>query len=155
MGLTRAEQLDVEGRYWLPIERHTGETIGAFWRHYHLMTTDRQVSACVEQSKNSAFQHSLPLMDHEPRKAKADIWPHHAEIYGLLLDPSTEEDAEIRRQLEYINTFGRAAYPLAMSAYSDHARGLNPRRELIETLEWIQALYLRRALVGLPAERLI
>src|SRR5690606_27645930 len=39
--------------------------------------------------------------------------------------------------------------------YSDHARGLIDRDELIETLEWTQALYLRRALVGLPPERLI
>jgi len=155
MGLTHAEQLDVEERYWLPIERHTGETIGAFWRHYLVMTTGREVAAGGEHGVYSAFRHSFPRVDVERLQADADIWRHYAEIYGLLLDPSTEEDAEIRRQLEYINTFGRAAYPLAMSAYSDHARGLIPRRELIETLEWIQALYLRRALVGLPAERLI
>ena len=27
MGLTHAEQLDVEARFWLPIEQHTGETL--------------------------------------------------------------------------------------------------------------------------------
>src|SRR5690606_22733090 len=60
-----------------------------------------------------------------------------------------------RQQLEYLGTFGRAAFPLAMSAYSNHARGSISRAELIETLEWTQALFLRRALVGLPTERLI
>ncbi|MDP3950946.1 DUF262 domain-containing protein, partial [Microbacterium sp.] len=155
MGLTHSEQLDVEERYWLPIERHTGETIGAFWRHYLVMTTGREIAANGEHGVYSAFRHSFPRVDVEHLQADADIWRHYAEIYGILLDPSSEEDAEIRRQLEYVNTFGRAAYPLAMSAYSDHARGIIPRAELIETLEWIQALYLRRALVGLPAERLI
>ncbi|MDQ0645624.1 DUF262 domain-containing protein [Microbacterium murale] len=155
MGLTHAEQLDVEERYWLPIERHTGETIGAFWRHYLVMTTGREIAANGEHGVYSAFRHSFPRVDVERLQADADVWRHYAEIYGTLLDPSSEKDAEIRRQLEYVNTFGRAAYPLAMSAYSDHARGLIPRDELIETLEWIQALYLRRALVGLPAERLI
>ncbi|MFP3416114.1 hypothetical protein SB773_32235, partial [Bacillus sp. SIMBA_074] len=42
-----------------------------------------------------------------------------------------------------------------LSVYSDHARGVIDRAELLETLEWIQSLYLRRALVNLPAERLI
>lgn len=155
MGLTHAEQLDVEERYWLPIERHTGETIGAFWRHYLVMTTGRELAANGEHGVYSAFRHSFPRVDVEHLQADADRWRHYAEIYGILLDPTSEKDAEIRRQLEYVNTFGRAAYPLAMSAYSDHASGLIPRAELIETLEWIQALYLRRALVGLPAERLI
>src|SRR5690606_24860811 len=72
-----------------------------------------------------------------------------------LLDPSREQDAGIRAQLQYVNAFGRATYPLVMSAYSDHARGVIDRAELIETLEWLQALYLRRAITGLPLERLI
>lgn len=155
MGLSHAEQLDVEERFWLPIERHTGETIGAFWRHYLVMTTGREVAANGEHGVYSAFRHSFPRVDVEHLQADAEIWRHYAEIYGILLDPALEQDAELRRQLEYINTFGKAAYPLAMSAYSEHARGLLSRDELLETLEWTQALYLRRALVNLPAERLI
>lgn len=155
MGLTHAEQLDVEARFWLPIEQHTGEMIGAFWRHYLVMTTGREVAADGEHGVYAAFRRSFPSVDAQHLQSDAEIWRHYAEIYGILLDPSLEADSEIRRQLVYINTFGRAAYPLAMSAYSDHARGLITREELIETLEWTQALYLRRALVGLPAERLI
>lgn len=155
MGLTHAEQLDVEERFWLPIERETGEMIGAFWRHYLVMTTGREVTADGEHGVYAAFRRSFPSVDVAHLQSDAEIWRHHAEIYGILLDPSRETDAEIRRHLEYINTFGRAAYPLAMSAYSDHSRGLITRDDLIETLEWTQALYLRRALVGLPTERLI
>jgi len=155
MGLTHAEQLDVEERFWMPIERHTGEMIGAFWRHFLVMTTGREVTTDGEHGVYAAFRRSFPNVDAQHLQSDAATWRHYAEIYAVLLDPSRESDAEIRRQLEYLNTFGRAAYPLAMSAYSDHARGMIARAELIETLEWTQALYLRRALVGLPSERLI
>lgn len=155
MGLTHAEQRDVEERFWLPIERYTGETIGAFWRHYLVMTTGRELAANGEHGVYSAFRQSFPRVDVDRLQADAEIWRHYAEIYSILLDPSREQDAEIARQLRYVNTFGRAAYPLVLSAYSDHARGLIPREELIETLEWIQALYLRRTLVNLPNERLV
>ncbi|MBO0979182.1 DUF262 domain-containing protein [Microbacterium sp. SD291] len=155
MGLTHAEQLDVEARFWLPIERHTGETIGAFWRHYLVMTTGREVAANGEHGVYSAFRRSFPRVDVAHLQADAEIWRHYAEIYGILLDPSREGDPEIASQLRFVNTFGRAAYPLVLSVYSDHVRGLIEREELIETLERIQALYLRRTLVNLPTERLI
>ncbi len=155
MGLTHSQQLDVEERFWLPIERHTDEAIGAFWRHYLVMTTGREVASNGEHGVYSAFRSSFPRVDLDHLRADAERWRHYAEIYGVLLDPSREPDIEIRRHLEYVNTFGKAAYPLALSVYSDHARGLAQREELIETLEWIQALYLRRALVNLPTVRLI
>ncbi|MEV4667525.1 DUF262 domain-containing protein [Microbacterium sp. LWO12-1.2] len=155
MGLTHTEQLDVEGRFWLPIEQYTGEAIGAFWRHYLVMTTGREVAANGEHGVYSAFRHSFPHVDVEHLQAHAEVWRHYAEIYGILLDPSQEGDPEIARQLRHVNTFGRAAYPLVLSVYSDYSRGIVGREELLETLDWIQALYLRRTLVNLPTERLI
>ena len=155
MGLTHSEQLDVEARFWLPIERRTGEAIGAFWRHFLVMTTGREVAANGEHGVYSAFRHSFPHVDLEHLQAHAEVWRHYAEIYGVLLAPKTEPDAEIARQLGYVNTFGRSAYPLVLAAYSDYRRGVIERAELLETLEWIQALYLRRTLVNLPNERLV
>ncbi|WCM56707.1 DUF262 domain-containing protein [Microbacterium sp. EF45047] len=155
MGLSHAEQLAVEEEFWLPIERSTGETIGAFWRHYLVMTTGREVAAAGEHGVYAAFRSSFPRVDLERLRSEATVWREYAEIYGTLLDPSREPDHEIRRQLGFLNTFGRIAYPLAMSAYGDHRRGLIDRAELIETLEWVQAMFLRRAIVGLPPERLI
>jgi len=155
MGLTHAEQLDVETRFWLPIEQHTGEAIGAFWRHYLVMTTGRELAANGEHGVYSAFRRSFPRVDVAHLQADAENWRHFAEIYGVLLDPSREQDPEIARQLRYVNTFGRSTYPLVMSAYSDHTRGVIGREELIETLEWIQTMHLRRTLVNLPGERLI
>ena len=155
MGLSHAEQVEVETRYWLPIEQHTGEAIGAFWRHYLVMVTGREVAANGEHGVYSAFRQSFPRVDAAHLQADAENWRHFAEIYGILLDPSRESDEEVARQLRAVNTFGRAAYPLVLSAYSDHARGRIDRDEFLQTLEWLQAMYLRRALVNLPTERLV
>ncbi|WP_309128434.1 DUF262 domain-containing protein [Microbacterium sp.] len=155
MGLSHAEQLAVEEEFWLPIERHTGEAIGAFWRHYLVMKTGREVAPAGEHGVYAAFRDRFPRLDLEHLRSDAAVWREYAEIYGILLDPSREQDATIRKQLEHVNTFGRATYPLVMSAYGDYRRGAIGQDELIETLEWVQAMFLRRAVVGLPADRLI
>ncbi|MDT0157320.1 DUF262 domain-containing protein [Microbacterium sp. ARD32] len=155
MGLSHAEQLRVEEEFWLPIEQHTGETIGAFWRHYLVMTTGREIDAVGEHGVYAAFRGSFPRLDLARLREDAAAWREHAEIYGILLDPSREPDDGIRLHLQHVNAFGRATYPLVMSAYGDHRRGAITRAELIEVLEWVQALFLRRAIVGLPTNRLI
>ena len=155
MGLSHAEQLAVEEEFWLPIERHTGETIGAFWRHYLMMMMGREIDASGEHGVYAAFRGSFPLLDVAHLRDDAESWREYAEIYGILLNPSLEPDATIRLQLQHLNTFGRTAYPLVMSAYADHRRGVTTSDDLVEVLEWVQALFLRRAIVGLPTDRLI
>lgn len=61
MGLSHAEQVDVEARFWVPIEHHTGESIGAFWRHYLVLMTGREVAANGEHGVYSAFRQSFPV----------------------------------------------------------------------------------------------
>ncbi|GAA3948411.1 DUF262 domain-containing protein [Microbacterium soli] len=155
MGLSHTEQLRIEEEFWLPIERSTGETIGAFWRHYLVMTTGREIDADGEHGVYAAFRASFPRLSAQQLRADAAAWRDAAEIYSTLLDPRREADAVIRLQLQHVNAFGRAAYPLVMSAYRDHRRGAISRDELIEVLEWVQSLFLRRAIVGLPTHRLI
>lgn len=155
MGLSHSEQQEVEEEFWLPIERNTGEMIGAFWRHYLTMTTGREVAVAGEHGVYSAFRHEFPRLGLDDLRAQAEVWRDFSAIYRVLLDPEQETDPEIRRQLRYLNTFGRATYPLAMSAYRDHALGRIPTAELVLILERIQALLLRRAVVGLPTDRLI
>ncbi|UNK72351.1 DUF262 domain-containing protein [Microbacterium sp. H1-D42] len=155
MGLSHAEQLRIEEKFWLPIERATGEAIGAFWRHYLVMMLGREIDAAGEHGVYAAFRGSFPRLDVDKLRADAAVWREYAEIYGILLNPQGESDAEIRRHLEHLNTFGRATYPLVMSAYGDHRRGAISRAELIEVMEWAQAMFLRRAVVGLPTDRLV
>src|SRR5690606_23712059 len=100
MGLSHAEQLSVEEDYWLPIERHTGETIGAFWRHYLVLMTGREIDASGDHGVYAAFRGSFPRLDLQRLHTDAAAWRDHAEIYGILLDPRGEPDPLIRRHLE-------------------------------------------------------
>ncbi len=155
MGLSHAEQNEIEDEYWLPIERATGEQIGSFWRHYLVMLTGREVAADAERGVYDAFRHEFPRLDVATLRRRATEWREYAGIYGLLLDPSLVEDAAISRQFTYLNTFGRGSYPLVMRLYRDHAHGTLGFDDLIASLEQLQSLLLRRRIVGISTDRLV
>ncbi len=155
MGLSHAEQTEVEDEYWLPIEQNTGDAIGAFWRHYLVMTTGREVTVAGERGVYDAFRHTFPRLDHDTLREHAAGWREYSDIYRVLLNPREEPDAELARQLASVSTFGRGMYPLVMRAYHDHLHGELDREALVEMLEHVQALLLRRAVVGIPNDRLV
>lgn len=155
MGLSHAEQQQIEDDYWLPIERATGDAIGTFWRHFLVMTTGREITGATEHGVYAAFRQSFPRGSASQLESDAAHWRAHAELYAVLRDPSLESDAALREHFTHINTFGRATYPLVLRVYGDYRAGVRTRAEVIEVLEWVQALYLRRAIVGLPTERII
>ena len=155
MGLSHAQQSAIEDEFWVPIEQNTGDAIGSFWRHYLIMTTGREVTVAGERGVYDAFRQRFPRLDHDALRAIAAEWREYSDIYRVLLDPASAPDAELARQISYVNTFGRGMYPLVMRAYRDHLHGDLDRAGLIETLEHVQALLLRRALASLPNDRLV
>ena len=155
MGLSHAEQTEIEEEFWLPIEDATGNAIGSFWRHYLVMLTGREVAVAGEHGVYSAFRDRFPRIDVDTLRAQAREWRSFAEVYRMLLDPSTAESDAVSTQVRYLNTFGRGAYPLALRAVHDHRTGIIDEEELVATLEQLQSLLLRRTIVGLGNERLI
>ncbi|MBN9214440.1 MAG: hypothetical protein ABS62_09460 [Microbacterium sp. SCN 70-200] len=155
MGLSHAEQSEIENDYWLPIEDATGEQIGAFWRHYLVMLTGREVAVAGERGVYDAFRHEFPRLDVDTLRQRAAQWREFAQIYGVLLDPAQAPDTEIARQLGYLNTFGRGVYPLVMRLYRSHAHGELGIDELLSSLEQLQSLLLRRKIVGISTDRLV
>ncbi|KAA9110485.1 DUF262 domain-containing protein [Microbacterium rhizomatis] len=155
MGLSHTEQTEIEEQYWLPIERATGEQIGSFWRHFLIMTSGREVTVAGERGVYDAFRQRFPRLDVASLRDRAAEWRAYAEVYRVLLDPAQEPDAEISRQLGYANTFGRGMYPLVMRAYNDFLTGQADRTPTIELLENVQALLLRRTIVGIGNDRLV
>jgi hypothetical protein len=155
MGLTHAQQSEIENDFWVPIEQATGEQIGAFWRHYLIMLTGREVAVAGERGVYDAFRHEFPRLDLATLRTRAATWRRFAEIYGLLLDPRRSDDAEVARQLEYLNTFGRGVYPLVLRLYRDYDDGALSADELIVSLEHLQSLLLRRKIAGLATDRLV
>ena len=155
MGLSHAEQIEIEDSFWLPIEQNTGESIAGFWQHYLVMTTGHDADTTGGRGVYDAFRHSFPRLDLTSLREHAAEWREYSEIYRILLEPARAGDGEIARQLAFINTFGRGMYPLVMRAYRDHSRGSVRAKALIETLEQVQSLLLRRTIVGLDNERLV
>lgn len=155
MGLTHAEQTEIEQEFWQPIEQSTGEQIGAFWRHYLIMLTGREVVVEGERGVYDAFQRSFPRLELPALRSHASEWREYADLYRTLLEPAREPDAELSRQLGYVGVFGKDMFPLVMRAYREYRAGGLDRGVLIDTLEHIQSLLLRRTVIGLPTDRLV
>ena len=155
MGLSRAEQSEIEDTFWLPIEQNTGESIGSFWRHYLVMTTGRAIEASVGRGVYDAFRHRFPRLHLETLREFAAEWREFSAIYRTLMEPSREADAEIARQLAQLNTFGQTMYPLVMRAYRDYQRDELAKDALLGLLENIQSLLIRRTVVGLGNDHLV
>lgn len=155
MGLTHAQQNEVEQEYWLPIEQNTGDAIGSFWNHYLVMLTGREVLITGGRGVYDVFRQQFPRLDIHTLRAHAKSWRTFSEIYRELLDPASSDDPEVGRQLGYLAVLGRGMFPLAMRLVHDQRAGTLPRAELIARLEDIQSLLLRRVVVGIATERLV
>lgn len=155
MGLSHGEQTDIERDFWVPIERDTGEHIGEYWRHYLVMLTGREVAVVGERGVYDAFRHEFPRLDVATLRERATAWRAFAQIYRILLEPSRETDAEVARQLTFLNTFGRDMYPLMMRLVHDYHAGSLGRDAVVEVLESLQSLLLRRTVSALPTEHLV
>lgn len=155
MGLSHAEQTEIEDDFWLPIETNTGESIGTFWRHFLVMTTGREVAFAGERGVYDAFRAEFPRLDLDTLRTHAATWREFSAIYRILLEPQLLPEAALARQLTHLNTFGRGMYPLVMGAYRDHSRDELTKHALIVLLEQIQSLQLRRKIVGLSNDRLV
>ncbi|GAA2994044.1 hypothetical protein JOD63_001263 [Microbacterium terrae] len=154
MGLTPEQQRRVEEEFWLPIERSTGEAIAQFWRQYLVMETGREIDA-RRRGVYDTFREVFPMLTVETLEAHASTWRDYAEVYGILRDPARAGDDEIAGHLAAIAAFGSTMHPLTMRAYQEHRRGRIPRAELIDTLELVQSLLLRRAVAGITVDRLV
>lgn len=155
MGLGHADQRRIESEYWHAIEQNTGESIADFWRQYLVMKTGREVSVVGGRGVYDAFRHEFPRLELADLIRIAEEWRALSRVYRTLLVPAEAPDAEIARHLGYLNTFGTTMYPLVMLAYRDFERGVIERDGLIETLEMVQALLVRRSVVGTGVDRLV
>jgi hypothetical protein len=155
MGLSHAEQHEIETEYWLPIEACTGEQIGAFWRDYLVMLTGREVLVEGERGVYDAFRHEFPRLGLATLREHAAQWRELAEIYRTLLTPSEAPDAAVGAHFAALNVLGRGMYPLAMRLYRDRLHGRISAEELSASLDDVESLLLRRTVIGMPTDRLV
>ncbi|WP_314502196.1 DUF262 domain-containing protein [uncultured Microbacterium sp.] len=155
MGLSHAEQSEIEQSFWVPIEQNTGEAIQRFWRHYLVMRTGREVAVTGGRGVYEAFRSEFPRLEPDDLRAYAAEWKEYSEIYRVLLDPAHADDLVAARELAFLNLFGGAVHPLMMRVYRDHTRGAIDFRQFLATIADVQSLLLRRTVVGTPTESLV
>jgi len=109
-----------------------------------------------EHGVYDVFKKEFPRPRFESLTKQAAEWKSYSEVYRILLDPARAGDAdeEVRRQLRYINTFGAAMYPLLLGVYRDYQRGVIDRGVVLEILEQLQSLFLRKMVVGASRDHL-
>ena len=148
MGLSHDDQKLIERNYWVPLEDNTGEFTDQFLRDYLIQRTGRDSDIRGEHGIYNVFKSQFPRLLADSIRTQANEWLSYSEEYSHLLEPNRVEDDEIRRQFEYVNTFGTAMYPIVMAVYHDYRHTPTNLETFIETLEELQALYLRRMVVG-------
>ena len=78
-----------------------------------------------------------------------------ARHYKRLIDPSAEDDHEIRASLSRLRRWGaQTSYPVLMAAYDLRERGLLPVEGLREVVSYIESFLVRRQLAGVPTNAL-
>lgn len=75
--------------------------------------------------------------------------------YKKFINPSTVQEPNIRRELEYISRLEiNVAYPFLLQVFEDAENGLVSEEDLIKILKLIQTYNWRRFIVGLPTNAL-
>ncbi len=148
MGLTEWQQNEIENSYWIPIEKNTGDAIDGFLRDYLILKTGRDSDFTGDHGVYEVFKKKFPAPRYASLTTHAAEWKACSEVYSVLLDPSRCADGEVARQLRHCNTFGTAMYPLLLGAYRDYQCDVIDRNALLEILEQLQSLYLRKMVVG-------
>ena len=158
MGLSYDQQHHVEETYWKPIEECTGESIDQFFRSYLIQRTGRDTQFLGEHGIFDAFK--ATFRDLSPESIETDShapeWLEFAQVYRDIVDPDNPNvtDEDIRNQLHGVGTFGTAMYPVVMATYRDWKRSTLGTQQLNTALDALQALYLRRMVVGQTRDHL-
>ena len=154
MGLNEQQQSEIEDSYWIPIEENTGDAIDSFLRDYLILKIGRDSDFTGDRGVYEVFKKEFPAPKYSSLTTHAAEWKAYSDVYGVLLDPSQCADAEIARQLGHCITFGTAMYPLLLGVYRDFQLDLIDKNALLEILEQLQSLYLRKMVVGASRDHL-
>jgi uncharacterized protein with ParB-like and HNH nuclease domain len=158
MDLPPKDQNRIFETIWNPIEENAKDIIkqsslvSEFIRDY-LTLRNKKIP-----NKNKVYAEFKSLYSNKKEDA------YHQELenikslsvhYKKLVNPSTVSDANIRKELEYINRLEiNVAYPFLLQVFEDAENGLLSEKDLIKILKLIQSYAWRRFVVGLPTNAL-
>lgn len=158
MDLPPKDQNRIFETIWNPIEENAKDIVkqsslvSEFIRDY-LTLRNKKIP-----NKNKVYAEFKSLYSNKKEEA------YHQELenikslsvhYKKLANPATVSDANIRKELEYINRLEiNVAYPFLLQVFEDAENGLLSKEDLIKILKLIQSYAWRRFVVGLPTNAL-
>ncbi|GAA2035947.1 DUF262 domain-containing protein [Agromyces tropicus] len=132
---------------WLPLERKLDpESLELlFW--LDLVQSDeraKQSDTYVGQQRRlSRMGTSAEVEAEVARIAKL------GDVLAKILDPSREQNSEIRRRLERIKAWGSAtAYPVVMRILDREAAGTATAEQVVRALTYLESYFVRRIVIG-------
>jgi uncharacterized protein with ParB-like and HNH nuclease domain len=158
MGLPRAAQESLYKKFWEPIEANAKNQIlneskvSDFIRDY---LTLKEKDIPNKGAVYEKFKERFPVPNSDNLKSALEELRTLSEVYKKLLNPSLEDDTDIRLELSYINTLEiNVAFPFLMRVYQDFVEGIIDKATLIEVFKLTQSYVWRRFVVGLPTNAL-
>ena len=152
MGLEPLEQKRLYNRYWSVIETNTKlngiSYVSDFIRDF-LTIKKGEIPNKNTVYANFKKQYQLDKIDSiEPILVELLKLSH---IYRRLISPAEECDADIRRELKYINYIEvNVTYPFLLQVINDYDNGIISKSDLVEILQFIQTYICRRFVLDLP-----
>jgi uncharacterized protein with ParB-like and HNH nuclease domain len=156
MRLEPEEQDRIYYEYWKIIESCATQSniskVSDFMRDY-LTLKNKKIPNIKKVYFEFKAKYPISSLE-ETEKNLADI-KKFAGYYKKLINTKTEQNQEIRLQLEYINRLEvNVAFPFLMQVYNDFAESVINQEEFIDILELVQSFVWRRFIVGLSTNSL-
>jgi uncharacterized protein with ParB-like and HNH nuclease domain len=158
MGLEPAEQIRVFENYWDTIENNAKDyereesKVSDFIRDY-LTYKNKKIP-----NKNAVYEEFKLRYAERGQKfytSVIDELKQFSFYYNKLINPARETDAELRKELEYINRLEiNVSFPFLMPVYHDYNQGIIDKSTLKAILKLIQTYTWRRFIIGLPTNAL-
>lgn len=156
MGLAPAEQTRLYKNYWFIIENNTKSDgtsyLSDFIRDYLTLKTG---DINNKNKVYTTFKQQFRLEDNLDLECTLQDILKYSYIYKILLNPDNYTDADIKRELKYINYIEiNVSYPFILQIIDDYNNNKISKATLLNILRFIQTYVCRRFILDLPTNAL-
>jgi uncharacterized protein with ParB-like and HNH nuclease domain len=143
------KQMEVYNRYWLPMETKLGDKLlTEFIRHYL-----KKDGLIVKESE--IYFNLRKRVTPENALEELQMLSKYSYFYYLLLNPTVEQNLEIRKYLQRLNVLEvTTVYPFLLNCYNDYNDNKLKLSEFIETLRILENFLIRRYIANVPTNQL-
>ena len=145
------DQARLFNKYWLPMQQALGSELTEFVRHYLMKEGKILKEADVYFELKDRLANAKPLQAEE---FLANLHRHGLH-YAKFVGTSTATDHDIAESLDRVRRLKvTVAYPLLLRVFDAHGSGLLTHAQVLETLNVLESLVIRRSICSFPSNQL-